>query len=106
MQLRPLTGSACSERPYSGSKSPVYTCDRTPASAWRVRRRDYHRDVGRSRDIKHVLRSSRDGEADRELLHLLSVPLLGAADDAAPSPQRIGAISISVALLEPQLSDR
>ncbi len=54
---------------------------------------------------KCVLPRSREGDVDRALLYLLSVPLL-AAQDGAALPQRIGAVSMSIALLEPQLSAR
>ena len=56
--------------------------------------------------IKRVLLRSGEGDVDRHLLHLLSVPLLEAALGGGVPPQRIGAISISIALLEPQLSAR
>ena len=39
-------------------------------------------------------------------LYLLSVPLPGPPDDGGASVHRIGAVSMSVALLDPQLSVR
>lgn len=42
---------------------------------------------------------------DHAMLHLLSVPLLAVGDGRGP-PERIGAVSMSVALLEPHLTAR